>query len=470
MAGDRRQLSAEVEAKVFRWMDQHHMVTPGDRIILGVSGGADSMCLLTLFLRLKKQIPLTLHVVHVDHQMRQEAKWEAAYVEEFCRKCEISFHLFQEDVAALSKKWKCSTEDAGRRLRYQVFRETLREVGADKIAVAHNASDRAETMLLHLFRGSGLTGLCGIEPVRGDLIRPLLCLERKEIEGYLQEEGIVWCNDVTNEGDAYTRNRIRHHILSFAEEQICSGAVRHMCRTADLLSETESYLRQQTQQVINACVQDGKITAEEFLRYPAVLQKRAILECLEKLSPTGKDISMQHVEDVLELFSRPGNRVLHLPFGIRAIRSYETVELAAEEPESVCELPEIVFRKFSAREGQEIPRTTYTKWFDYDTIGGTPVVRFRQTGDFLFVTAGDGSLRHKSLKEYMITEKIPRQYRDRIPLLAVGNHVLWVIGYRTSDSCRVTARTGCILEVSLPEGTIPAAEANREQKEETDKG
>lgn len=98
------------------------------------------------------------------------------------------------------------------------------------------------------------------------------------------------------------------------------------------------------------------------------------------------------------------------------------------------------------------------------------MVRFRQTGDFLFVTAGDGSLRHKSLKEYMITEKIPRQYRDRIPLLAVGNHVLWVIGYRTSDSCRVTARTGCILEVSLPEGTIPAAEANREQKEETDKG
>lgn len=235
-----RQSFTEVETKVFRWMEQHRMVTSGDSIVLGVSGGADSMCLLAMFLRLKQRIPLSLQVVHVNHGIRPEAEQDAAYVEEFCRENRVPYRLFRGNVEELSGQWKCSSEDAGRRLRYQAFEETLRETGADRIAVAHNASDRAETMLLHLFRGSGLTGLCGIEPVRGNLIRPLLCLERWEIEAYLRERKIAWCNDVTNEGDDYTRNRIRHHILPVAEEQICAGAIRHMCHTADLLSETES--------------------------------------------------------------------------------------------------------------------------------------------------------------------------------------------------------------------------------------
>ena len=465
-----RQSFTEVETKVFRWMEQHRMVTSGDSIVLGVSGGADSMCLLAMFLRLKQRIPLSLQVVHVNHGIRPEAEQDAAYVEEFCRENRVPYRLFRGNVEELSGQWKCSSEDAGRRLRYQAFEETLREIGADRIAVAHNASDRAETMLLHLFRGSGLTGLCGIEPVRGNLIRPLLCLERWEIEAYLRERGIAWCNDVTNEGDDYTRNRIRHHILPVAEEQICAGAIRHMCHTADLLSETESYLRQQADLVRRECVQDGKLRVEKFLESPPVLQKRVILDCLQKLSPTGKDISAQHVEDVLELFARPGNRVLHLPFGIRAIRSYDTVELSAGEQEPSPELPELIFREFSAKEGQEIPRTTYTKWFDYDTIEGVPVVRFRQTGDYLLVKAGDGTLRHKSLKEYMIAEKIPRQYRDKIPLLAAGSHVLWVIGYRISEGGKVTPGTKRILVVSLSEDGLPAMEANREQKEETDKG
>lgn len=451
MAEGSRLFPKEVEKKVFQWMEQHHMVTPGDGIVVGVSGGADSMCLLALLLRLRDRIPLTLYVVHVNHGIRQEAERDAAYVETFCRERQIPFHLFCENVTQLSAEWKCSTEDAGRRLRYRAFEEICETVGAGKIAVAHNASDQAETMLLHLFRGAGLTGLCGTLPVRGRVIRPLLCLTRDEIEGYLREQGISWCEDATNEEDDYTRNRIRHHILPFAEEQICSGAVLHMCRTAELLSETERYLQQQTEQVYQNCVKEGRIQVEAFLQYPAVLRKRVILDCLERLSPTRKDITFQHVQDVVDLFDRAGNRTLQLPFGIRAIRSYDTVELTVQKEKEESPLPELVFRKFPACPGQEILRNTYTKWFDYDKIEGTPMVRFRQTGDYLLVAAGDGSIRHKSLKEYMIGEKIPRAIRDTIPLLTVGNHILWVIGYRISEGCKVTQETRHILEVSLPE-------------------
>ena len=153
-----RQSFTEVETKVFRWMEQHRMVTSGDSIVLGVSGGADSMCLLAMFLRLKQRIPLSLQVVHVNHGIRPEAEQDAAYVEDFCRENRVPYRLFRGNVEELSGQWKCSSEDAGRRLRYQAFEETLREIGADRIAVAHNASDRAETMLLHLFRGSGQIG------------------------------------------------------------------------------------------------------------------------------------------------------------------------------------------------------------------------------------------------------------------------------------------------------------------------
>lgn len=141
---------------------------------------------------------------------------------------------------------KISEEEAGRRTRYEAFEKAAKEWGATKIAVAHNSNDRSETQLFHLFRGSGIRGLASILPVRDRIIRPLLCLERWEIEKFLQQRGIVYCKDATNEEDDYTRNRIRHHILPYAEQNIVKGCVAHMNQTAELLAETEDYLELQT--------------------------------------------------------------------------------------------------------------------------------------------------------------------------------------------------------------------------------
>lgn len=502
------------EEKVFSFMEKHKMIQPGDKVVLGVSGGADSVCLLFLLLEYQKKTDFEMLAVHVDHGIRgAAAREDAAYVEELCRQQGVAFQLERADVKGFAKAEKCSEEDAGRRLRYGAFGRAARESGGTKIAVAHNAEDRAETMLLHLFRGSGLKGMRGIEPVREEIIRqtaadsrsnivcrvdvvprvdvvhPVLCLKRGEIEAYLRERGISWRTDATNEEDEYTRNRIRHHLLPWAEREVSGRAVDHMCRTADILSETEDYLRQQTKNALTDCMErhvtDGtagmtgsvEIDVERFLAYHPAIQKRMILGLAEELSPTGKDISAVHVKAVLGLFEKEGNRSIDLPFGIRVVRQYKKViaalggqgkddravpapcrakpKLCPEEPESAPEeLPEPEFTRFPLREGEEVPRNLYTKWFDCDKIKESPVWRFRQRGDYLTLSDGAGNMIHKSLKDYMIGEKIPRELRDKIPVLAEGSHVLWLAGYRISEYYKVDRNTKHVLQVKL-KGRLP---------------
>ncbi len=476
----------QTESMVFSFMEKHNMIQTGDKVILGVSGGADSVCLLFLLLEYRKRVPFEMVAVHVNHGLRgQAAEEDAAYVEKLCREQGIGFKLVSADVKGMAARERCSEEDAGRRLRYRAFEEAAEEFGGTKIAVAHNAGDRAETLLLHLFRGSGLRGLRGIEPVRresvrsGDIaaegrtgglqesiavIRPLLCLERQEIEDYLSGQGIIWRTDSTNGEDEYTRNRLRHHLLPWVEKEISAGAVRHLCRTADILSETEDYLGQQTREAIAGCVvrvqgpggAEVEINVEYFRKYHPVLQKRMLLILAEELSPTGKDISAVHLEEVLALFEKEGNRSVNLPFGICFRRRYGKI-MAGRCEEAVCgrggslpeELPELEFTRFFLKNKEEVPENQYTKWFDCDKIKEQPVLRFRQRGDYLSLSDGRGNVIHKSLKNYMIAEKIPRERRDRIPVLAEGSHVLWLVGFRISEYYKVDRNTKRILQVKI---------------------
>lgn len=490
-------MEKQAEKKVFSFMEKHGMIYPGDKLILGVSGGADSVCLLFLLLEYRKKVPFEMTVVHVNHGIRGEAAREdALWVEALCGEQGLAFRLVSADVREMAAREKCSEEDAGRRLRYEAFRKAAEESGATKIAVAHNAGDRAETMLLHLFRGSGLKGLRGMEPVREDaaregetygtdsrqeadiarrvyIVRPLLCLERREIEEYLLGRRITWRTDATNGEDGYTRNRVRNHLLPWAEREISGRVVSHMCRTADILSETEDYLQQQTLEALEKCtVRSSGIRGREleidvagFLACHPVLQKRMALALAEELSPTGKDISAVHVEEVLSLFEKEGNRSVSLPFGICFRRRYGKVAAGrweaeqsgrpAERQESGQllrrpeELPELEMIRFFVKDTEKVPENQYTKQFDCDKIKESPVLRFRQKGDYLTLSDGRGNMIHKSLKDYMIGEKIPREMRDRIPVLAEGSHVLWLIGYRISEYYKTDRNTKRILQVKL---------------------
>ncbi|MDE7045347.1 MAG: tRNA lysidine(34) synthetase TilS, partial [Acetatifactor sp.] len=345
------------------------------------------------------------------------------------------------------------------------------------IAVAHNCNDRAETMLFHLFRGSGLKGMCGIRPVRRKIIRPVLCLERTEIEDYLRKRQISWCTDSTNGTDDYARNRIRHHILPYVEEELVRGCVAHMSRTADILTETEEYMRQQTQEARESCVEERpgrfELSVEVFCKLHPAIQKRLLHLLAEELSPTGKDILAVHIADILQLFKETGNRRVSLPMEMVAVRSYTKVILGKNRKYvrpslgysvSRARLAEgelqmdlggsglLEFTLLSGRQYEEVPRNQYTKWFDYDKIEKSIYIRYRETGDFLSIADGHGQIIHKSLKDYMITEKIPREDREALPLLTEGSHVLWIVGGRISEYYKVDRNTKRILQVQLKKG------------------
>ena len=477
------------------------MLSAHDRVIVGVSGGADSVCLLFVLLEWAKETPLELAVVHVNHGIRKEASGDAAYVEALCGERGIPFYLTEVDVRRLATVEKCSEEEAGRKVRYEAFSKAAVAFDAQKIAVAHNSNDRSETMLFHLFRGSGLKGLGSIQPIRGEIIRPILNLERREIESYLMAQKIPFCQDATNDGDDYTRNRIRHHILPYVEEHIVKGCVSHMAQTADMLLETEDYLAQQTDAAMKECIIRGTdgvccIPIHQLLQHHPVLQKRILFALVKNLSPCRKDISYVHIAKLLDLFQTEGNRSVDLPFGIWAKREYtkvfvgivegrgflskkemsedpnlseafQSVEVSLEyagcmavdddgrnEPFHLGTYPlgggeSLAFSIILSKNIQEPPQNQYTKWFDYDKIEGCIVVRTRAKGDYLTIADGTGGMRHKSIKDFMIDRKIPPSRRDSIPILAEGNHVLWLIGYRISEYYKISGNTERILQVQL---------------------
>lgn len=484
----------DLEQRVMAYCEAHQLFTPGDGVVLGVSGGADSVCLLFALYGLRRELGIQLYVVHVNHGIRSDAGRDAAYVEELCRGLEVPFTLVQENVQVLARQSGCSTEEAGRQVRYDAFAREMQQRQAQKIAVAHNAGDRAETMLLNLFRGSGLTGLGSIRPVRGQIVRPLLGLERREIEAYLEERQISYCKDSTNDTDAYTRNRIRRHILPYAEKEICSGAAAHLCRSADIFIEIEDYMEEQIRQAGKLCVtRDGASQKDASSRlilfcpafenlHPA-LQKGMLLAMLKEVAPAHKDMGAGQVEQVLMLCTQPGNREIHLPQGIRATRSYDRVILERRQraekaaaasfaipilvpsnpgERSICQIPGGILR-LTRLEKEDLAGKTFspenfekksvnllenrcTKWFDCDKIEELLEWRTRKAGDYLEICTPIGR-GHKTIKSLFIDEKVPARERDHIPLLAQGSHILWVAGGRICESCKINVDTRQILQV-----------------------
>lgn len=466
------------------------MIEAGSLVVVGVSGGADSVCLLHILKRLSEEIPFRILAVHVDHGVRAESAEDAAYVERLCQELGIPFYLQKVDMNGYAAEQGLSSEEAGRQLRYAAFEEVIsrqQSVKTCKIAVAHNANDRAETMLFHLFRGSGIKGLGSIQPVRGSVIRPLLCLERVEIEQYLAEQNLTYCQDSTNEEDKYTRNKIRHHILPYAEREICSGAVAHMGGLADIISETERYLAKQTKVLYEACVEEKEgclcLRCDRLLAEDPVIYKRVLLLCMERLTPHRKDITGQHISDLVNLTMKQGSKELSLPYGIKAYKEYGSLILCQNSDKSmfrteegdevgqvyVIEPPaEIVVPgegtyTFTLCENdgtlwekqQNIPENRYTKWFDYDKITTDLLLRTRRQGDYLTI---DTALHTQSAKQYMINEKIPKMRRDNIHVLADGAHVLWIPGYRISQCYKVNESTRRILQVQLRGGNHDGAD------------
>ncbi len=374
-----------LEEKVKRYLEQYHMLKAGDRVVIGVSGGADSVCLLLLLQELRREIGYRLTAVHVEHGIRgEESRRDAAFVETLCRDLGVDFLLYTVDAPEYRARSGQSLEEAARELRYDCFLKACVSHDANRLALAHQAEDCAETMLFHLSRGTGIRGLCGIRPVServfsgtdslsdtpGEkreegpaaatltVIRPLLCATRPEITAWLAERGQDYCTDSTNADFSFSRNRIRQNVLPELV-QINAQAVPHMQHLSEQLAEVSDFLdvaaREAGRDVFFVEKEDseeGRAAAEEagesgtagkpasgvkltiscarFLTLPEVLQSRLILQLLGLVAGSTRDFSSVHVEQVLRLMTAKVGTKSSLPHGITARKTYDAVRLCPE--------------------------------------------------------------------------------------------------------------------------------------------
>ena len=457
--------------EVTGYIRENRMIEKGDVVLAGVSGGGDSVTMLYILKEYRKELDFTLRAVHVHHGIRgKEADRDSRFVEELCSRWGIPCKIYSYNVPELSNQWKMGEEETGRLVRKRAFSqegETEKNQGKTvRIALAHNQEDLAETMLHNLCRGTGLRGLCTMRPVTNDIIRPVLCLSRVEISAFLKQNRIPYIQDSTNASDMYTRNRIRHHVLPILEEQVNSKAAAHMVETAARLAQAEDYLCTQAAAILKEYDKNGKYCfTQEFFGQPQIMQIYALQQAMEKLAGRRKDLSSVHFEKVLELWQMQTGRKISLPYGMEAVRTYKEVmlHLAAEKTfdrndnaewkisvpgETLCPYGRIQTEIFLYT-GQKIEEKKYTKWLDYDKIKKNPCIRTRKEGDFIVInTRGD----KKKLRRCMIDEKIPSDERDKIPLIACEDEILWIVGKRISERYKITPQTRKVLELKYQGG------------------
>lgn len=439
---------------MFAYIEKYRMIEAGSQAVAGVSGGADSVCLLFLLMEYQKRVPFSLRAVHVNHHLRgEEAVRDQEFTRRLCESLGVPLDLYDYDVPRMAETEHLSCEEAGREARRRAFyRTACRWERPDqvRIALAHHENDQAETVLHNLVRGAGLAGLAGIRPVHrtgsGMYIRPLLCISREETENYLIQRGIPWVTDSTNEEEVYTRNKIRREILP-ALMQINSGAVKNIAAAAGRVLEAEDYLSELTQKAVEKyTAKEGSvwILSRNLFEEPMLLQKRVVKNVLEAAAGKKKDLSSAHMEAVLELAKGRTGASASLIYGLRAQQVYGDIHITRGEQEKK-DLLELEFRVFPY-ENQQIPEKTYTKWFDYDKIKNGLAVRRRLPGDYLMISRDGGT---KKLKDYFIDCKVPRRERDNVTLLADGSHVLWAVGYRISEYYKVTSQTKKVIKVQV---------------------
>lgn len=416
--------------------EKYDMLPPGSRVLCAVSGGADSVCMLHL---LSRRNDISVFCAHYNHQLRGgESDRDEAFVRSLCGDLGIECVCGRGDVSARAKEMRLGTEEAARKLRYEFLEMSAGKLGADRIATAHNADDNAETVLLNLARGTGLSGLCGIPPVRGKIIRPLLLWSREDIMAYLDKNGLEHVEDSTNGSDDYSRNRLRHHVLPVLRE-INSGASANISRACGLLREDEAYLSGCAQSFIDEELRDGCIPVSRLMKLP----ESVIMRVFRKLC--GPSLGENHARALLDI-CRGGrtHAAADIP-GRRAVKDRDRLIFTAVPPGSIAErelrpgqtleIPEAAV-KIICEHGifhGEINKTFNTFLFKSESICGRISVASRHDGDKVEL---QGRKCVKSLKKLFLEAGIPLDRRGLIPVLYDEKGVIAVCGFGAAQRCR----------------------------------
>ncbi|MEW5761858.1 MAG: tRNA lysidine(34) synthetase TilS [Bacillota bacterium] len=450
---------------------RYAMVAPGDGVVAGVSGGPDSVALLDLLFRLREEFNLRLTVAHLNHMLRgREAEEDAAFVAGLAARYGLPFTGERVDVRAYRAVHGGSLEEAAREVRYAFFARVAGETGAARVALGHNADDQAGTVLFHFLRGTGPAGLKGIPPVRGLFIRPLLTVRRAAIEAYLAERGLTARLDRSNLAPFYTRNRIRLFLLPLLEREYNPRLVEALARLAEVCREEDAYLDDLAAAALEGARLEGgegevRLAADRVAGLPPALRRRVVRLAWREVAADEHPPDYPAVARVLDLLERPaGGRRVPLPRRVWAEKAHGALVFTAHreapapafarplEVPGATPIPEtgmIVESRLEPWDGQldlrALPPTEAV--LDADRLAFPLTLRSRRRGDRFHPLGAPGKTR---LKKFLIAAGIPRERRDRLPLVVdADGEIVWVAGVRPAETVRVREGTRRVLHLRL---------------------
>ena len=462
-----------LETRVSEFIRTHCPIPEKSRLLVAVSGGPDSVCLLHILTRLREEMGIELRAAHLDHQLRgAESEADAAYVAGLTKKLDIPVTIAKRDVNAYRAEHRLSPEEAAREVRYQFLSETAQAIGAGLIAVGHTEDDHIETVLMHLIRGSGTRGLRGLRPVTiwhhpgGELavIRPLLTTTRRGTQEYCREQQLSPCLDATNLSPSPLRNRIRLNLLPQLKSYN-PRVVDALLRTARIAADDATYIEESGERAwqVVASQQADTITLDKkfLLCLPQAIKRQVLRVSLSKLNNGLKDIEARHIEDMIDALAKPTGSSLNLPGGLIFTVDYEGYQIG-REPAALSPYPPLngEFRldipgtthfpgwrvEATVSEDREIPQAPddFTASFDFATTGNELTVRSRRPGDRLIPL---GMTETKRLNRLMMDAKVPRPWRVRIPIVVSEKAVIWAVGLRLDERFKITGKTEQVLSL-----------------------
>ena len=456
--------------RVLHFIQKEHLVSTPSCLLVAVSGGPDSVCLLHILAELREKLRITLHIAHLNHKLRgAESEADARYVSELAHHLGIPATTEERDVKAYQARQHISLEEAAREVRYTFLSQVAQAIRAEEAAAGHTADDHTETILMHLVRGTGIKGLQGLKPrtqwqLAGNsitIVRPLLQISREETAEYCRQHHLAPRIDTSNLSLSPLRNRIRHQLLPLLKSYNPQVA-EALQRTARIASDDLGFIDQQCLQLWAEIAQkQGNaiiIDKQRLLKSPSVLRRYLLRMSIEKLVGNIKDIEMRHIEDIMSILTKPAGKRLDLPGGLIFAVEYDRY-LLTQDQESLSPFPPLedelplklpgemllpgwrIEANIINRE-QMTEKDDFTAHLDLDKAGGKLAVRSRQRGDRFQPL---GMSQPKKLGEFMIDAKIPQAWRGRIPIVCSQKHILWVVGWRIDDRVKVTKQTKRVL-------------------------
>ncbi len=451
----------DILKKVNNTIKRYAMLYGGERVLIALSGGPDSVCLLHLLHELRKQWKISLEALYVDHGLRpDETEREKRFCKEIAERLGVGFNTVEVDVRTYAEREGLSLQEAARVLRYHALEQEAIRTESDRIATGHHADDQAETVVMRLIRGSGRRGLSGIPPVRGKIIRPLIEVQKTEIERYLQERGLKFLTDSSNLKKDYLRNRIRQEVIPVLK-RFNPNLTKTLSRVASVLREEDEYLDIQVAKALMRLISRKSDKSVELFLSPLetmerVILRRALLRVIDETRGL-REIGVEHIEEIIRLIQEgsTGARI-YLPGGIRVIKSYSTLTITSQAPERVGEYTlnvpgETVVKEAGlvlissiTAEKDNLGDGRYEVSLDLDSLSFPLRIRARQKGDY-FYPFGFG--KRKKLQDFFVDEKVPRDVRDSVPIIVSGDDIVWVVGYRLDDRFKVLPSTRRVLKI-----------------------